>query len=298
MRVGIFGSCVSRDTCEYMQDAVVTVYVARHSVASLMFPHKERGLDVGGINSPFQQRMVLGDLHGSGLDRISGRADALDVVLVDLVDERRGYWRFPDGTMMTNSLELEACGASRQARQAGARLVKFGTDEHFDQWVVGFDVLVEGLKSAKLLSRSIFIDIEWAAAIEGAQHPQKDTLSLLGRRVRRLQRGTREANRSLLRGQGLSGALRSLRHVRPTEAEEYSDRAFAANADYSRYREIARSKIPSTVTRTSEQVRIGRDHKWGPQPFHYRDEDYRSIVQSVRDLVEKWGTSSTDAKAK
>lgn len=292
MRVGIFGSCVSRDACEFMQGAVVEIYVARHSVASLKSPHGDGELDLVELDSPFQQRMVLGDLQGTGLERIVGHADVLDVVLVDLVDERRGYWRFPDGTMMTNSLELEACGAARQARQVGARLVKFGTDEHFDQWNSGFAALVEGLNAADLLSRSIFIDIEWAAAIEGAQHPQNDALSLIGRKVRRLQRGAREANRSFSRGQGLSAALRSLRNVRPTEAEDYADRAFVANSDYVRYREVARSHIPSTVMRTSDQVRIGRDHKWGPQPFHYRDEDYRSIVASVREIVENYSETN------
>lgn len=292
MRVGIFGSCVSRDACEFMQEAVVEVYVARHSVVSLRSPHEDDELDLSELVSPFQQRMVLGDLQGTGLERIADHADVLDVVLVDLVDERRGYWRFPDGTVMTNSLELEACGAARQARQAGARLVKFGTDEHFEQWEVGFDALVDGLYAADLLSRSVFVDIEWAAAIEGAQHPQNDALSMIGRKVRRLQRGTREANRSLSRGQGLSDALRSLCNVRPTEAEDYADRAFVANSDYIRYREVARSLLPSTVMRTSDQVRIGRDHKWGPQPFHYRDEDYRSIVASVREIVENYSETT------
>ena len=100
----------------------------------------------------------------------------------------------------------------------------------------------------------------------------------------------------MTRGEGIAEALSSLRNVRPTEAEEYADRAVAANADFVRYRRFAQSMVKSTVTRASSQVRINRDHKWGPQPFHYRDEDYRSIVQSVRDLVDEWGTSSTNAK--
>jgi len=288
MRIGIFGSCVSRDTCEFMRDALVVVYVARHSATSLQSPHGVSRLDLNELDSPFQKRMVLGDLQGHGVDRIQGHADELDVVLVDLVDERRGYWEFPDGTTMTNSIELESCGASRQARMSGARLVKFGTDEHFERWRDGFELLVTGLKSTGLLNRSIFIDIEWAAAFEGAQHPQNDRVSRLGRRLRRFQRGAREVNRSLSRGRSVAEALTNLRNVPPTEAEEYSDRALAANADYARYRDFARLKIPSTVTRTSDQVRIGREHKWGPQPFHYRDADYRSIVESVTKMVKEF----------
>lgn len=292
MKVAIFGSCVSRDSVEFMSDAEDVTYVARHSVTSLISPHGTNGIDLSDLISEFQKRMVTGDLSGTGLERIVKTSKDLDAVLLDLVDERRGFWRFPDGTTMTNSIEVESCGAAREARRSGARLVEFGTDEHFTRWKSGYIKLIEGLKDADLWDKTILLDIEWAGAIDGAQHPQSDSLAKLGRRWRRLHRGSREASRSLSRGQGLAEALTSLRHVRPTEAEEFADRAAAANADYVRYRRVAQSMVPSAVTRASSQVRISRDHKWGPQPFHYRDEDYQSIVQSILDLVENWGTPS------
>ena len=296
MKVAIFGSCVSRDSVEFMPEAEVVTYVARHSVTSLESPHGAEGMDLSELTSAFQERMVTNDLHGSGLERIVHTASDLDVVLLDLVDERRGFWQFSDGTTMTNSIEVESCGAARAARRGGARLVEFGTDEHFKAWKSGYIKLIDGLKGAGLWEKTILLDIEWAGAVDGAQHPQNDSLAKLGRNWRRLQRGSREANRRLTRGEGIAEALSSLRNVRPTEAEEYADRAVAANAEFVRYRRFAQSMVKSTVTRASSQVRINRDHKWGPQPFHYRDEDYRSIVQSVRDLVDEWGTSSTNAK--
>ena len=293
MKVAIFGSCVSRDSVEFMPEAEVVTYVARHSVTSLESPHGAEGMDLSELTSAFQERMVTNDLHGSGLERIVHTASDLDVVLLDLVDERRGFWQFSDGTTMTNSIEVESCGAARAARRGGARLVEFGTDEHFKAWKSGYIKLIDGLKGAGLWEKTILLDIEWAGAVDGAQHPQNDSLAKLGRNWRRLQRGSREANRRLTRGEGIAEALSSLRNVRPTEAEEYADRAVAANAEFVRYRRFAQSMVKSTVTRASSQVRINRDHKWGPQPFHYRDEDYRSIVHSVRDLVERRGTSST-----
>lgn len=292
MKIAIFGSCVSRDSVEFMSDAEVVTYVARHSVTSLDSPHGTDGIDLSDLSSDFQKRMVTSDLNGFGLERIVGNSKDLGVVLLDLVDERRGFWLFPDGTTMTNSIEVESCGAAREARRSGARLVEFGTDEHFTQWKSGYSKLIDGLKRAGLWNKTILLDIEWAAAVDGAQHPQSDNLAKLGRSWRRLQRGGREASRSLSRGQGLAEALTSLRHVRPTEAEEFADRAAAANADYIRYRRVAQSMVASTVTRSSSQVRISRDHKWGPQPFHYRDEDYQSIVQSILDLVQNRGTPS------
>ena len=126
MKVAIFGSCVSRDSVEFMPEAEVVTYVARHSVTSLESPHGAEGIDLSELTSAFQERMVTNDLHGSGLERIVHTASDLDVVLLDLVDERRGFWEFPDGTTMTNSIEVEFCGAAREARRGGARLIEFG----------------------------------------------------------------------------------------------------------------------------------------------------------------------------
>ncbi|MGO2812848.1 MAG: DUF6270 domain-containing protein [Brevibacterium aurantiacum] len=289
MKIAIFGSCVSRDTCEYMSGSTVLAYVARHSVTSLETPRGDGAIDLTELESQFQRRMVTRDLQGSGADQIVRYSDELDLVLIDLVDERRGFWQFPDGTSMTNSLEVESCGAARDARRAGARLVEFGSDQHFDRWRSGFRGLIDALDRAELLNRTIFVDVEWAAALDGAQHPSNDSLTRLGRRWRRIQRGAREANRSLYRGQGVADALSSMRNVKPTEAEDYADRALAANADYVRYREVVRGLVAAKVIRKSSDVRINRNHKWGPQPFHFRDQDYLSIVDSILDEVRSFG---------
>src|SRR5699024_8135856 len=120
-----------------------------------------------------QRRMVKSDLQGTGLARINERAEDLDLVLIDLVDERRGFWRFPNGTTITNSIEIESCGAARAAKQSGARLINFGTDEHFSLWRSGFKLLMDGLKHSELWSKTILIDIEWAGALAGAKQPQQ-----------------------------------------------------------------------------------------------------------------------------
>lgn len=293
MKAAIFGSCVSRDTAEFMPEVEVVAYVARHSVTSLHSPHGTDGLDISGLTSAFQKRMVTSDLKGTGARRIVEKANDLDFVLIDLVDERRGFWRFPDGTTMTNSLEIESCGAAREARRVGARLVEFGTDEHFAAWKVGFEQLMAELKEASLWERTILLDIEWAGAVDGAPHPQNDGLAKLGRSWRRLQRGVREAGRGLSNGRGVAEAWQNLRIVKPTEAEEYADRALSANADYIRYRRNAQSLTESSVTRVSSDVRIARDHKWGPQPFHYRHADYESIVKSIREKVTMNGSETS-----
>lgn len=289
MKIAIFGSCLSRDTAEFIPEAEVVAYVARHSVASLETPHGTDGVDINGLNSSFQKRMVTSDLKGNGIARIVKNAKDLDLVLIDLVDERRGFWLLPDGTTITNSLEVESCGAARDVRRAGARLIEFGTDEHFEHWKSGFEKLIEGVKAAGLWDRTLLLDIEWAGAVDGAQHPKYDGMAKLGRKWRKLQRGTREAGRGLSKGRGIGEAWASLWLVKPTEAEEYADRAATANSNYIRYRREARALTASSVIRSSTEVRIDREHKWGPQPFHYRKTDYLSIVRSILKQMKQIG---------
>lgn len=282
MNIAIFGSCVSRDTCEFIPDATVKAYVARQSAASLNAPHGTDDIDLGELTSPFQVRMVTGDLDGNGVNRLVDISKRLDIVLLDLVDERRGYWLFPDGTVMTNSIEVEICGAGAAARRTmGARLVEFGSDEHFAMWKEGFSTLIKELEKAELWENTMLLDVEWAGAIAGAPHPENTVSAGIGRSWRRLQRGSREATRRVSRGAGVGEVLRQFRDVRSTEAEEYADRAAQANAVYSRYLDFAREKVPFVISRKSHEVRIGPDHRWGPQPFHYRDEDYQSIVDEI-----------------
>ncbi|MGO2016623.1 MAG: DUF6270 domain-containing protein [Brevibacterium aurantiacum] len=281
MKIAIFGSCVSRDTVEFMPEAEVVAYVARHSVTSLESPHGTAGIDLSDLTSAFQKRMVTSDLKGSGIERIVKHAGDLDVVLLDLVDERRGFWKFPDGTTMTNSIEVESCGAARTARREGARLIEFGTDEHFTRWSKGFATLIKELRAAGLWEKTILLDIEWAGAVDGAQHPQNDGLASLGRRWRRLHRGSREAGRELSRGRGIADAWQSMRNIKPTEAEEYAERASAANQSYEKYRTFARSVLQISITRYSAELRIDPNHRWGPQPFHYREKDYESISTEI-----------------
>jgi len=281
MKIAIFGSCVSRDTCEFIPNSHVIVYVARQSVTALERPHRKREVDLSVLSSEFQKRMVASDLAGSGAKRIVEKAEELDLVLVDLVDERRGYWLFPDGTTVTNSIEAEVCGIRELATRTGARLVEFGTDEHYIQWVRGVNSLFAALETAGLTDRTVFLDIEWAGALEGTEHAHGDIASRWGRRLRRTKRGARDATRSLINGASASDSWARLWNVKATEAEQFAERAEQANKLYVRYRKVVHSLAPRAVCRSSHELRIGRDHRWGPEPFHFRDQDYISVVDEL-----------------
>lgn len=285
MKVAIFGSCVSRDTCEYLDGVTVVEYVARHSTTSLVTPHGAREPYSEALNSQFQRRMVRSDLNGTGADRIISHSQALDLILIDLIDERRGFWRFEDGSSMTNSLEIEKCGYANVAANEGAQLVKFGTDEHFAAWQIGFEKLVQDLQSAKLLEKVVFLDIEWAAALENARLPRGGLAGEIGSGWRKIRRGLRNSARTMATGKSLVESWSQLVNVGPTEAEEFASRARHANRLYHRYTETAKQALPRSISRKCEQLRIGVNHKWGPQPFHYAATNYDSIADSIRQVV-------------
>lgn len=286
MNIAIFGSCVSRDTCEYIPNAKVVEYVARQSVTSLLKPRNRSEFDLESIESPFQRRMVEGDLQGNGSRTIQAHSSELDAVLVDLVDERRGFFLFDDGSTMTNSVEVETNGLTESTEIINARHVPFGSDEHFRLWSKGFHRLSEDLEQTGLLKKTILLDIEWAQAIEGSRHPHQSWWSHISRQYRRAQRGLRKSIRGYTRDQSAYQAWMNFKNVESTEAELFAERAKRANSAYIRYRQRAGEMIPSRIQRESPELRIAKNHKWGPQPFHYRPKDYQSIAQSIVRIVE------------
>lgn len=287
VKIGIFGSCVSRDAAEFFPNSEVVAYVARHSVATLDSPHGSDGIDISELRSNFQKRMVLNDLNGNGVAHIVQNASNLDLIFIDLTDERRGFWLFPDETVMTNSLELEACGATLAASANGARLIKLGSNEHFDAWKAGFGSLIDQLSAHGLLSKSIFLDMEWATVYEGTRYPVSRIVSKLGKRWRRLKRGVKYVSRNVKMPSEIPQAIVAIWNSEPTQAELFAERAIEANLNYVRYREYASALLPKTITRSSSELRIGRNHRWGPQPFHYAERDYVSVVKSAAKAIEQ-----------
>lgn len=284
-KVSIFGSCVSRDTCELWTEAEVFSYTARQSMTSLISPRNLENIDTKCIESNFQRRMVEGDLLGNGISAISAQSHDVDLVLVDIIDERRGYWLWPNGATATNSVEVEYWGITTQYKREGARLIRFGTNEHYRHWRRGLEIFLQQLDELGLLERSVFLNIEWAMALDGSPHPKGDLMSTLGKGVRRIHRIGREARRAHELGSDTWTMMRRSLSVGPTESEKFVSRARAANARYEKYYKAIEECNVRTVLRRSSEVRIAPTHKWGPQPFHYRDEDYRSFIASIKQLL-------------
>lgn len=282
MNVGVFGSCVSRDTCEFIPEAEVQVYVARQSAVSLLHPHGSGEFALEEMTSSFQQKMVKGDLAGDGIARIKEIAPSLDLILIDLADERRGFWLYPDGTTITNSIEVEFLGIARQASEAGAKLIAFGTDLHFEMWNKGFRQLMRELSSVDLSPKVVFLDIEWASTMDNAKPASSGFKHLVGRKLRKNKRRTRQFYRAVSSRRSLQEIWKALTKVRLTSAEVFAARAQIANRKYRRYRKVVNSVVDRRVSLSSKELRIAMNHKWGAEPFHYRQSDYRSIVKQLK----------------
>lgn len=278
IRIAIYGSCVSRDTCEFINGADVISYTARQSVTSALKPYGTIGVNIDALSSNFQKSMVLSDLTGNAASTLSELASDIDVLLIDLVDERRGFWMMPDGKIVTNSIENEVSGLAEQFARSGGRLVHLGSDEHFTHWKLGFDQLLESLERADILPKTILLDLEWARAIEGSRYPRNAFYSWTGRSIRRLRR----VMRSFIAVNKSGKSTR--RSSDPTRAEQFNRRAKDANSKYERYRAYAKMRIPRAITKPSRQLRIGIRHRWGPQPFHYRDDDYIDVAKRIQEL--------------
>lgn len=279
MNISVFGSCVSRDTCEFIPDANVGTYVARQSSIVSLNPVGAHTFHTEHLESAFQSKMFVGDQKADAIERLISAYP--DLILIDIVDERRGVWKFPNGTYLTNSVEAYRAGANKWAPQAGARLLEFGSDEHFALWQSAFCAQVEQLSDCNLLGRVIFLDIEWASALSGQPRPSGAVRSALGRQARRLRRRFRLSRRRFRRGESLISSIRVGSEMTETQAESFARRARQANLLRKRYASHINSLIENRVFRAEAALRIDSNHKWGAEPYHFRECDYVSIANEI-----------------
>ncbi|QAY63615.1 hypothetical protein ET495_10540 [Xylanimonas allomyrinae] len=167
--VFIWGSCVSRDTYSRMTPGTyrLLAYVARQSAISAATP-PVTGVAPPRLDSAFQERMVRGDFESNLLPMIKAAATSIDVLLVDLTDERLGVLTVPDGTAITRSNELIASGADRSLREEYAHRT-FGSDAHFETWLDAVDAVGRSIRAAAPGLRIVLLDIAWARHFENGE---------------------------------------------------------------------------------------------------------------------------------
>lgn len=168
VRVAIVGSCVSRDTFEFLDQRrfELVKYVARQSlISSYSRPAAITDTDLTRLRSDFQRRTVRADHSSSLAHDLLSLGDSVDLVLWDLTDERFGVWDLGAGQFVTRSVELIASGLDESIAQR-ARLVPFGSRRHLSLWAHAVPRFASTLRQTSLSRPPLLLAPPWATTDE------------------------------------------------------------------------------------------------------------------------------------
>ncbi|MBM6403500.1 hypothetical protein JQN72_04490 [Phycicoccus sp. CSK15P-2] len=169
----IYGSCVSRDTFEYLQPLGYRLvdYVARQSLVSAFSAVDTALLVPFEADSAFQRRMLENDWRASLVPTLEAKGGRADVLLWDLCDERLGIRELSDGGFVTRSVDLISTGVD--ARMTGlSALVDLGSPRHLELWTEALSSWRSLLSRAGLLERLVLLAPPWAEKTrDGAASP-------------------------------------------------------------------------------------------------------------------------------
>lgn len=155
----LYGGCVIRDSYYTIQEqAGLSGYVARQSLISAM--GGPSGLPKGDLGSPFQSRMLNGDIQSNLIPAIHKAAPTTDLLVVDCHIERVGAFKLSDGSFVTSSTEMGRSGLMKN--QSGFTRVSLGTEQHTKLWAQAAERFVEQLDRAGLVEKTLVINAPWA----------------------------------------------------------------------------------------------------------------------------------------
>lgn len=278
--VGIFGSCVSRDTCEYWEECDPRVYVARQSSICRLNPMRDYAPAGSVLESQFQRKSYLSDTRADAVERLKGAN--LNLILIDLVDERRGVWADQEGRFLTNSIEAFKLGVDEIARQNNYRFIEFGSDEHFELWKRGFALNMADLKAVD--APTVLMDVAWADTFDDERWSSHNRRKA-GRLARTFKRNWANARTGIVAGRAIWSVTNDLFDSTLPDVDARHQRVAEANGAFARYFEFASTLTDFVIRRGPEDVRSARDHKWGAAPYHYDAQTYESLVEELRRIV-------------
>lgn len=161
-RVLLYGSCVSRDMYEHLgPEYTLLEYSARQSLISTTTPavHLPGKVD---LRSSFQRRMVVNDFDSSIGSTLAERASDIDVLVLDLVDERLGVVAVGGGRYLTRSQELLDSHLLERLPHASP-MIPFGSNDHFALWVPAASAFIGLLQQTGLVARTLLIEATFAS---------------------------------------------------------------------------------------------------------------------------------------
>lgn len=276
IRTFIYGSCVSRDTFEFVppDQFVLTKYVARQSLISAMTPARPQPLHPTPTLGAFQRRSLESD-WGSGLmPTLRSQLKRVELLLWDLCDERLGVYEFDDGTFCTRSVDLIGSGVEDTAA-AGAQLHEFGTVEHFRLWTRSMAAFAAEMADCGL--PIILIAPDWAiTALDGTATPT--SFGLTATRANEIYPAYYAAAADAARDHGLALDIIPPRTYPDSKLDRPTRRSLTA---------LVR-RLSRRVTQAPPTGPIADpSHKWGLAPFHYAASVYEELSQSISSMADR-----------
>ncbi|MGD8149452.1 DUF6270 domain-containing protein [Ornithinimicrobium sp. Y1694] len=257
MRTFVYGSCISRDSFEYLDPNHFELhgYVARQSLLSAMAAPTSAPIPPIKTTSPFQSRMLYGDWASSLLPRLGDAADNLDLIIWDLCDERLGIRTLdtfsPQQGKPIATRSVDAIRSGLDEALAKTPLISFGTRRHRLLFLRSLKHFTQFLVATRLHSKTVVLAPDWA--------------------------GLDDANQTTPASFGLT-----------------AERANRIYTDYYRAIELV-SKLP--IVRLREpHIRADAGHMWGPAPFHYTPETYTRIAKLLVREVDHISRHSSRAR--
>lgn len=161
IRTFIYGSCVSRDTFEFLRPLGYELvgYVARQSLISA-YSRVDAPLPKLTLDSAFQRRMVDLDWSSSLVPQLRRSARHIDLLVWDLFDERLGVRKLDTG-VITRSVEGISSGLD-EILAPTTRWLDLGSHEHWRLWRRRLDNFADALESLGLLERLVLLAPPWA----------------------------------------------------------------------------------------------------------------------------------------
>ncbi|MDD1477229.1 DUF6270 domain-containing protein [Arthrobacter sp. H16F315] len=164
----IYGSCVSRDAFPLLDPEFRLVsYVARQSMISAMSKPTDL-LPGDALSSAFQDRSLVGDIRSNLLQLVRRFAGDLDVLVIDLTDERLGVVRLPDGSHVTRSHELVS-SERLKAVQGRTQDIRILTERHWTLWESAATRLLGALSQMGLREKTVILNTPWAETTHGGE---------------------------------------------------------------------------------------------------------------------------------
>lgn len=184
-RVFIYGSCVARDTAEYLPENYrVMGYTARHSLLSWGTDASYKLPAALELSNKFQDRMLRADWAGNSLDSLIATVDQCDLILWDIFDERHGVHWFSTGEVVTRSIDLVASKPAMGLIEEGTH-VALGAEEHFQSWCEKADEFITALTEQGALDKVRVLRVPWAEKTS-AQEPTPVSMGISAQEANQL----------------------------------------------------------------------------------------------------------------